>query len=266
MFLRQSRVPTNVQMDLRSAVSANRVATGRIVALVDRYGADAVKSVMNRVLDAGERTVAERLAEIPDGPGGHRLYAETARTRGTRNFTHPINVRKEGGHLYVDNAGTDPQTGSINVTYAGFSGAFLAALTASLTADLAGAYGGVYRRVHFEPVPGTLSCADFPAAVSPSGIYTMETLISLSGAVIGKMLACAEPDVARLASGPAPPLFYRFIAGGVHPTGEPFVATNDDTMIGSLAPSPARDRGDFGRHFWVPGGNSSNIQEPAPVL
>jgi N-methylhydantoinase B len=66
--------------------------------------------------------------------------------------------------------GTDPQTGSINVTYAGLSGAFLAALTASLTADLAGAYGGVYRRVHFEPVPGTLSCADFPAAVSPAGM------------------------------------------------------------------------------------------------
>jgi N-methylhydantoinase B/oxoprolinase/acetone carboxylase alpha subunit len=172
-----------------------------------------------------------------------------------------LTVRKEGEHLYVDNAGTDPQTGSINVTYAGFSGAFLAALTASLTADLAGAYGGVYRRVHLEPVPGTLSCADFPAAVSPAGIYTMETLISLSGAVIGKMLACAEPEVARLAIGPAHPVFYGFISGGVHPTGEPFVATNTDNMIGSLAASPAGDGVDFGGHFWIPEGTASNIEE-----
>src|SRR3981081_4360457 len=73
MFLRQSRVPINVNMGLRAGVSANRVAAGRIVALVDRYGAGAVKSVMNRVLDAGERTVAERLAKIPDGRGNPRI-------------------------------------------------------------------------------------------------------------------------------------------------------------------------------------------------
>jgi N-methylhydantoinase B len=261
MFLRQSRVPTNVQMDLHSAVSANRVAAGRIAALVDRYGAAAVKSVMNRVLDAGERTVAERLAKIPDGRWTHRLYAEAAHTGDTGIYTYQVTVRKQGEHLYVDNAGTDPQTGSINVTYAGFSGAFLAALTASLTADLAGAYGGVYRRVHFEPVPGTLSCADFPAAVSPAGIYTMETLISLSGAVIGKMLACAERDVAELAIGPAHPVFYGFISGGVHPTGEPFVATNADNMIGSLGASPAGDGVDFGGHSWIPEGTASNIEE-----
>ncbi|MCW2691675.1 MAG: hypothetical protein JWM48_384 [Mycobacterium sp.] len=261
MFLRQSRVPTNVQMDLHSAVSANRVAAGRIAALVDRYGAAAVKSVMNRVLDAGERTVAERLAKIPDGRWTHRLYAEAAHTGDTGIYTYQVTVRKQGEHLYVDNAGTDPQTGSINVTYAGFSGAFLAALTASLTADLAGAYGGVYRRVHFEPVPGTLSCADFPAAVSPAGIYTMETLISLSGAVIGKMLACAEREVAELAIGPAHPVFYGFISGGVHPTGEPFVATNADNMIGSLGASPAGDGVDFGGHSWIPEGTASNIEE-----
>jgi N-methylhydantoinase B len=187
MFLRQSRVPTEVHMDMRAAVSANRVAVGRIAALADRYGADAVKAVMNRVLDAGERTVAQRLSKIPDGRWSHRLYAEAARTGDSGIYTYQVTVRKQGEHLYVDNAGTDPQAGSINVTYAGFSGAFLAALTASLTADLADAYGGVYRRVHFEPVPGTLSCADFPAAVSPAGIYTMETLISLSGVAIGKM-------------------------------------------------------------------------------
>ena len=89
----------------------------------------------------------------------------------------------------------------------------------------------------------------------------METLISLSGAVIGKMLACAEPSVARLAIGPAHPVFYGFIAGGAHPTGESFVATNADNMIGSLAASPAGDGVDFGGHFWIPEGTASNVEE-----
>lgn len=209
MFLRQSRVPINVHMDLRAAISANLVASDKITKLVERYGADVVKSVMNRVLDAGERTIAERLRKVPDGIWSHRLYAEAARTGDDATYAYRMTLRKTGKHLYVDNRGTDPQAGSTNVAYAGFVGAFLAALTASLTADLAGAYGGVYRRVHFDPVPGTLSCADFPAAVSPAGIYTMETLISLSSTVIGKMLACAEPEIAALAIGPAHPAFHR---------------------------------------------------------
>jgi N-methylhydantoinase B len=44
MFLRQSRVPANVRMDLHAAISANRVAAARIAELVDRYGADTVKA------------------------------------------------------------------------------------------------------------------------------------------------------------------------------------------------------------------------------
>jgi hypothetical protein len=99
MFLRQSRVPTNVHMDLRAAVSANRVAAGRIVALVDRYGAGPVKSVLNRVLDAGERTIADRLAKIPDGRWSHRIYAEAAHTGDTGIYTYQLTVRKQGEHL-----------------------------------------------------------------------------------------------------------------------------------------------------------------------
>ena len=261
IFLRQSRLPTTVHMDLRAAISANLVAVKKMTGVVRRYGADVVKGVMNRVLDAGEKAIAQRLSRVPDGTWSHRMYAEGAMTGDNAAYAYQLTVRKTGEHLYVDNRGTDPQTGSINVGYAGLAGAFLAALTASLTSDLAGAYGGVGRRVHFDPVPGTLSCADFPAAVSPAGAYTMETLISLAGTVISKMLACADPEIAALAIGPAHPAFYGLITGGVTADGAPFVATNVDNMIGSLAASPAADGVDFGGHFWIPEGTASNVEE-----
>lgn len=261
MFLRQSRVPTNVHMDLRAAISATTVAVDKVEALLRRYGPDTVKAVMHRVLDAGEHTIAERLARIPDGTWSHRMYAEAAHTGDNAVYAYRTTVRKEGEHLYVDNHGTDPQTGSINVTYAGFVGSFLAALTASLTSDLAGAYGGAYRRVHFDPQPGTLSCADFPAAVSPSGMYTMETLISLASTVVGKMMACGEPDIAERAIGPGHPAFYAMISGGATADGSPFIGTNANNMIGSLAASPAGDGVDFGGHFWIPEGTASNVEE-----
>jgi N-methylhydantoinase B len=260
LFLRQSRLPNNVHMDLRAAISANSVAAEKISALIDRYGADTVKTVMARVLDAAEQTFVERLRQIPDGEWSHRIFAEGKGLGDAGVYAYQLTVRKDGDRLFVDNAGTDPQTGSINVAYCGLLGAFLCALTASMTADLGGAYGGVYRRVTFNPVPGTLSCADFPAAVSPAGAYTMETLISLSGAVIAKMLSCASPELQRLAIGPANPAFYATITGGEQ-NGRPFIAPNVDYMIGGLSATPGSDGVDFGGHFWIPEGIAGNIEE-----
>jgi N-methylhydantoinase B len=261
VFLRQSRLAGVVQMDLRAAISANTVTAGKIEALVARYGADAVKTVMSKVVDAGEQLITERLRQIPDGTWSHRLYAEASHTGDTGLYRYQLTVRKRGGELIVDNAGTDPQAGSINVTYAGLVGAFLSALTASLTPDLAGAYGGVYRRVRFEPVPGTLSCADFPAAVSPSGVFTMELLISLAGSVISKMVASGPPELRDKALGPAQPHWYGTIMAGQFSSGAPYIAVNANNMIGALPAGSDADGTDFGGHFWIPEGIASNIEE-----
>jgi N-methylhydantoinase B len=261
VFLRQSRLPGVVQMDLRAAVSANALTVRKIEALISRYGADAVKTVMSRVLDAGEELFRERLRAIPDGTWSHRLYAEASHTGDAGLYRYQLTLRKRGDELFVDNAGTDPQAGSINVTYAGLVGAFLSALTASLTPDLAGAYGGVYRRVHFDPVPGTLSCADFPAAVSPSGVFTMELLISLAGSVIAKMVATGPAEVRDRALGPAQPHWYGTIMAGQLASGAPYIAVNANNMIGALPASSDADGADFGGHFWIPEGIASNVEE-----
>jgi N-methylhydantoinase B len=261
VFLRQSRLAGVVQMDLRAAVSANTVTVRKIESLIARYGADAVKAVMSKVIDAGEELFLERLRQIPDGTWSHRLYAEASHTGDTGLYPYQLTVRKNGDQLVVDNAGTGPQAGSINVTYAGLVGAFLAALTASLAPDLAGAYGGVYRRVRFELVPGTLSCADFPAAVSPSGVFTMELLISLSGSVIAKMVAAGPPELRNRALGPAQPHWYGTIIAGQQVSGLPYIAVNANNMIGALPASSDADGADFGGHFWIPEGIASNIEE-----
>ena len=261
VFLRQSRLPGVVQMDLHAAISAATVTVRKIEALIARYGAAAVKTVMGTVIDAGEELFLDRLRQIPDGTWSHRLYAEASHTGDTGLYRYQLTVRKRGDELIVDNAGTDPQAGSINVTYAGLVGAFLSALTASLTPDLAGAYGGVYRRVRFEPVPGTLSCADFPAAVSPAGVFTMELLISLSGSVIAKMVAAGPPGLRDRALGPAQPHWYGTIIAGQQPSGAPYIAVNANNMIGALPAGSDTDGADFGGHFWIPEGIASNIEE-----
>jgi N-methylhydantoinase B len=261
LFARQSRLPHALVMDLHAAMAALAAAQRRIEALVERYGAAMVKTVMQRTLDASEALFAERLEQIPDGRWSHRAFTEAA-VPGDRNvYAYQINVTKTGGRLIVDNHGTDPQAGAINVTYAAFAGAVLAAITQQMTSDLAGAYGGAYRLVEFRPEPGLLNCADFPAAVSPAGAFTTEMQLNAAGIVVAKMLACAEGEVRELALGPCIPHFYGTIQGGADAEGNIFVFPNTDGMMGSLGAMPQRDGVDVGGHYWIPDGIASNCED-----
>jgi N-methylhydantoinase B len=167
LFARQSRVPPAVKMDLRAAVAAVTSTRGRLEGLIGRYGAGVVKAVMRSMIDGGEQLMRERIACIPDGRWSHRAFTEAALPGDRGIYAYQVNVTKRDGRLIVDNLGTDPQAGSINVTYAAFAGAVQAATVSQLVGDLAGAYGGAYRVIEIRPEPGLLSCADHPAAVSP---------------------------------------------------------------------------------------------------
>jgi N-methylhydantoinase B len=269
LFARQSRLPHALLMDLRAAMAALSATQKRVEALVDRYCADVVKAVMQRTLDAGEALFAERLAQIPDGRWSHRAYTEAAVPGDRGIYAYQVNITKSGERLTVDNRGTDPQAGSINVTYAAFAGAVLAAITQQMTSDLSGAYGGVYRRVEIRPEPGLLNCADFPAAVSPSGAFTTEMQLNAAGIAVAKMLACAEGNVRELALGPCIPHFYSNLAGGADAGGNPFIFPNTNGMIGSLGGMPSRDGVDSGGHFWIPDGianNSEDLEAQYPLM
>jgi N-methylhydantoinase B len=269
LFARQSRLPHALLMDLRAATAALRATQERVEGLVARYGAAVVKAVMQRTLDAGEALFAERLAQIPDGTWSHRAYTEAAVPGDRGIYAYQVNVTKSGGRLLVDNRGTDPQAGAINVTYAAFAGAVLAAITQQMTSELAGAYGGVYRRVDIRPEPGLLNCADFPAAVSPSGAFTTEMQLNAAGIAVAKLLACADGDVRELALGPCIPHFYATIQGGADAAGEPFIFPNTNGMLGALGGMPSRDGVDAGGHFWIPdgmAGNSEDLEAQYPLL
>lgn len=261
LFARQSRLPHALLMDLHGALAAIDAAKRKVEALVARYGAAVVKTVMQRTLDASEAAFAKRLEHVPDGRWSHRAFTEAAVPGDRAIYAYQINITKSGGRLIVDNHGTDPQAGAINVTYAAFSGAVLAAITQQMASDLAGAYGGAYRRVEFRPEPGLLNCADFPAAVSPSGAYTTEMQLNLAGIVVAKMLGCADEEVRDLALGPCIPHFYGTIQGGADAQGNIFIFPNTDGMMGSLGGMPGRDGVDVGGHYWIPDGIASNCED-----
>jgi N-methylhydantoinase B len=270
LFARQSRVPPAVKMDLRAAIAGVGGTIERLRALVDRYGAPTVKAVMRSMIDGGEQLMSSRLESIPDGRWSHRAFTEAALPGDPGVYAYQVNVTKQGDKLTVDNVGTDPQAGSINVTYAAFAGAVQAAVCSQLVGDLAGAYGGAHRMIEMRPEPGLLSCADHPAAVSPSGAYTNEMLLNCTAIAIGKMLSCASDEaIAARAIGPNLPHFYGAIGGGLDAAGNQFMLINTNGMMGALGGERERDGTDVGGHYWIPEGiayNVEDLEDQYPVL
>ena len=270
LFARQSRVPPAVKMDLRAAIAGVTGTIARLTTLVERYGAPTVKAVMRSMIDAGEKLMSERLQSIPDGRWCHRAFTEAALPGDRGVYAYQVNATKADGRLIVDNVGTDPQAGSINVTYAAFAGAVQAATVSQLVGEVAGAYGGAYRLIEIRPEPGLLSCADHPAAVSPSGAFTTEMLLNCTAIAIGKMLSCAsDPAIAARAIGPNLPHFYGAIGGGLDAAGNPFMLINTNGMMGALGGERERDGTDVGGHYWIPEGiayNVEDLEDQYPVL
>jgi len=261
LFIRQSRLPTQVLMDLRAAVTANQLTGRRVLDLVRRYGPDTVKAVMRRVIGSSEELFRKRLSLIPDGRWSARGYVESSVPEDEGIYCYQINLEKRDGRLVVDNEGTDPQAGAINCTFAPFSGAFLTSVVQALVPELAGGFGGAYRCVEFKPTSGLLNCAEHPAAVSPSGAATSEMAINLSVHVISRMLACGDDSVRERIIGAPQPAFYAHVYAGLNAAREPFVHPNSDNMIGSQGGSASSDGVDAGGAFWMPGAIAENVEQ-----
>lgn len=270
LFARQSRVPPAVKMDLRAAIAGVTGTIQRLTMLTDRYGAATVKAVMRSMIDGGEKLMRERLESIPNGRWSHRAFTEASLPGDRGIYVYQVNITKQDGRLIVDNVGTDPQAGSINVTYCAFAGAIQAATVSQLVGELAGAYGGAHKVIEIRPEPGLLSCADHPAAVSPSGAFTTEMLLNCTAIAVGKMLSCAtDPEIAKRAIGPNLPHFYGAIGGGLDAQGNMFMLINTNGMMGALGGERERDGTDTGGHYWIPEGiayNVEDLEDQYPVL
>ena len=195
-FTRRSRLPQSVALDLRAVIAGNTVAKTRILELIDKYGAETVATVINRILDDAERLFVDRLADIPDGEWSERGYLEVANPGDRNLYKGELHVRKKGDRLTFSNRGTDPQVGSINITYAAWRGGILSVLGPFFGPDLLYALGGPLRHLDFDPLPGAFTTASHPAAVANGGGVGTEFSISLANNCLAKM-AHATPKLRR---------------------------------------------------------------------
>jgi N-methylhydantoinase B len=196
-YIRRSRMPELVALDLRAQITACNVARERMRQLLQKYGAGFVKGVMKRLQDNSETAFLARLATLPDGTWCEQSWIELSREGDRHVYRNALRVTKRGDRLIFDNEGTDPQIGSINCTAIAWKGAIASMISAQMLYDQMFVIEGAYRHIEFRPIPGTITCARFPAGVISAPPVVLLQTIGLAGLIISRMLCCSSDESLR---------------------------------------------------------------------
>ena len=196
VYLRASRKPQLVALDFRAQIAGNSTARDRVLELIRRYGPATVKGVMKQIIDNSEKAYLEKMKRIPDGMWQDRTYIEACRPGDRRTHRVELQLQKHGEKLLFTNDGSAGQEGAMNATYSGWRGAIMVAVTELLCWDQYFAVGGALRHINFDPTPGTLNCANFPASVSTAPIQSMEISLYPAYNVLSKMIY-PDPEMRR---------------------------------------------------------------------
>jgi len=195
-YTRHSRMPKLVALDLRAEIAGCNVARERLLGLIKRYGAPAVKAAMRKIQDDSEKAFVRRLATIPDGSWSASSWLELKAAGDRHLYRNALTLTKRSDKLIFSNAGSAPQEGALNCTYIAWRGAIASMLSVQMLYDQMFAVEGAYRHTEFEAEPGTITCASFPGAVSSGPALTVLQTISLASLVISKMLASSsDPEM-----------------------------------------------------------------------
>jgi N-methylhydantoinase B len=195
MFIRRSRLPDYSALDLRAQVAGNHAAAAYIQKLVDRYGPSKVKGAMMRVIDDAESVVRARLLRLADGTWYDRTYVDGKRAGDREVYTVGLTMEKRGDELIMRDHGSSPQLDApINCVYASWRSGMLCVLLGGLASGHGLMPGGVLRCVTFEPTPGTIVNARFPAPVNRGGSQVGQLTMGLTQSCLSRLLVTSEAD------------------------------------------------------------------------
>jgi N-methylhydantoinase B len=264
LFLRRSRLPDLLALDLRAGIGGCNVAAQAMLEAVAEYGAATVREAMRRVVEESETAFVERLAEIPAGRWTQEYFVESRDPAGGL-VRLVLGLEKFGDELVFDNRGDADQDVAQAMTRVGFEGAVLAAVAAALCNDQMFAIGGATRRVRFELTPRTLGNAEPPAPMSCANMRVAQ-LTSIASHVVAKMLSCSPSRAGTAVGAGASSGMPVLLVSGRDADGNPFGTALSDHMAGGVAPSPTRDGVDSGGHSWDPRSLVPNVEDQELVF
>jgi N-methylhydantoinase B len=268
-WLRQSRMPNLMALDLNGMVAGCRVAHRGILEACERYGAPVLSGAMRKVLENAEKVFVDRLQQIPDGEWRDRSFIEVAAPGDRGVYYNSLTVRKEGSELHFTNAGSSPQIGSINCTANAWKGSIVAAINPALMYDQMFAIGGALRHCHFEPEEALINSALHPVAVSNTSPCLALNTIAVANNAIGRMLAAGGETKERVVVSTSMSTYAVDIYSGINQWKEPYGFSPLDSFLGGIGGFSFKDGIDNGGTAWGPKGMGPNVEhneQSYPIL
>ncbi|MCC6473554.1 MAG: hydantoinase B/oxoprolinase family protein [Burkholderiales bacterium] len=201
VVLGMSRMSQNLALDFRGMIAANRVALRRLEETIAQYGIDTVLSVIDGAIDAAERAVRARLAELPDGVYRSQKYLDHD---GYENRLYRIHVEatKTGDRLTLDfSKSADQVARFMNCTESGLLAGLRAGLLPILAYDLPW-NEGVFRPMEVIARPGSMVSAKFPAPVSQGPLGAMWIVEMVVTEALSLMVATHPRYIAEAQAAP----------------------------------------------------------------
>lgn len=197
-YLRNSRLPHLLALDLRAKVAAAQVVRNRLLDTFREFGYDTVQAAMADIIDYTEMRLRARLAALPDGVWRHRGYIEW----GDKIYCCRLTMTKEADRLIFDFTETDDQAPAIiNCCEHGLIGGVLAAMMVYLCWDIPWSPAGLRRVMEVRSRPGSVFHATWPAGVSKSTTTSIWEARNLASITIGKMLGASAAHRDRAMAG-----------------------------------------------------------------
>lgn len=260
MYLRRSRVPRLVALDLRAKIGANNVAHGRLRSLCSRYGANTVKAVMRRAMDDAEARLRAKLRELPDGSWSSVAHQDSARAGDSGIYKIVLNLRKAGDTLNFDFTGTDPQVeGLINCTYTGLRGGIMPVVLTMLCGDIPWAPGGIARCLQITSEPGTINNCTFPAGIGKASVASAWATTQVTTECLAGLLE-SHPEHRMRVMSPCCGTWDFALLAGVDQRGGGFVTMLCDSMAGGLGARSDSDGVDTGGLAVIPMGRVADVE------
>ncbi len=258
-YLRRSRTPALVGLDLRAQIAANNVAKSRTLQLIGSYGIDTVRAVMDRMMDYVAARFRDRLKELPDGVWKHVSFVEHD---GLEDKVYPcwLTATKSGDRLTLDFTEAAAQAPAlINGCYSGLRGGIMSSLLPMLCYDMPWSPAGLWRAIDLKTKKGTMVDAEWPAGVSMAPISACWAARVAVNVCLGKMLAASDTlrDHAMASWQGAWP---GQNLAGINQRGEPFGTMILDSMAGGSGARTWRDGVDSGGILSSLGSATANVE------
>jgi N-methylhydantoinase B len=186
-FLRNSRTPHVIGVNLHAKIGAQYLAQARIQGLIEEVGVEEFFELQRRILQNVTETVRAELRRIPDGQWTVTTFLDHDGVS-DRIYELRLQAIKRGDKLTLDFTGTSAQApGPINCARSGLVAGVLEVLVPAFCIDVPWAHGAVADCIEIIAAEGTINNARHPAPTSMATVNGCQATSDLVWQALSRM-------------------------------------------------------------------------------